>query len=135
MTLRQTATLSFALPALVLAWAPAELAAAKPPATPPPACFYARQADSFAAQGEQTVNVRVGVSRYYRLDLFAPCLDIDFAQTIAMRSRVGDWICEGKTNDVEILTRSAAGPQRCLVTNVTPLSPADVAALPRRAKP
>ena len=88
------------------------------------------------AQGEKTVNVRVGVSRYYRLDLFAPCIDIDFLlRPSPWRSRVSDWICEGTTNNVEIFTRSPAGPQRCLVTNVTRLSPAEVAALPRRAKP
>ncbi|MGH6992704.1 MAG: hypothetical protein ACRED8_07270, partial [Caulobacteraceae bacterium] len=36
-------------------------------------CFLAREADNFAAQGPRAVNVRVGVNRYYRLDLFSPC--------------------------------------------------------------
>ncbi len=134
MTLRQLTALALVAPTIALSAAAPALAAPNPD-KPAPDCFYGREADSFAAQGEKAVNVKVGVSRYYRLDLFAPCLDIDFAQRIAMRSRGGDWICSGTSNDVEIFTRSAAGPQRCLVTKITPLTPADVAALPRHAKP
>ncbi len=133
MTIRQTAVMLLVLP--TLSFGASSLAVAAAPAQPAPNCFYGKDADSFAAQGEQVVNVRVGASRYYRLDLFAPCTDIDFAQTIAMTSRPSDWICSGSANNVEILTRSPAGPQRCLVTKITPLTPADVAALPKRAKP
>ena len=134
MNLRQTATTLLVLPMLSLGATPSAAIAAAP-TQPAPNCFYGKEADSFAAQGEKVVNIRVGVSRYYRLDLFSPCLDIDFAQTIAMSSRPSDWICTGSANNVEILTRSAAGRQRCLVTKITPLTPADVAALPKHAKP
>ncbi|MGH7010464.1 MAG: DUF6491 family protein [Caulobacteraceae bacterium] len=98
-------------------------------------CFLAREADNFAAQGPRAVNVRVGVDRYYRLDLFNPCPNLDFTMSIAMRSRGSDWICQGTNNDVEIYDRSGPIPEHCLVTRVTRLTPAEVAALPMGAKP
>ncbi|HEV2365089.1 MAG TPA: DUF6491 family protein [Caulobacteraceae bacterium] len=114
------------------------LVAASAPAQPKDRqseCFPQREIDSWASQDQRTVNLRVGFNRYYQLKLFSPCLDLDFSQAIGMRSRGSDWICAGENNDVEIFTRSMAGRQRCLVTSVRRLTPAEVAALPRGAKP
>jgi hypothetical protein len=98
-------------------------------------CFYHRDTDSFSAVDDQTVNLRVGVNRYYQLKLFSPCTDLDFAQGIGMRSRGSSWICAGTNNDVEIFTRSAAGRQRCMVSEVSRITPDELAAMPKKDRP
>jgi Family of unknown function (DUF6491) len=104
-------------------------------ATTPQACFWAHNVDGFAAPDDRTVNLRVGMRDYYELKLFAPCLDIDWDHRIALRSRGGEWICEGAGLDTEIDTRSIVGHQRCQVTSVHKLTPAEVAGLGKNAKP
>ena len=106
-------------------------AADKP--SPPRQCFWNHQVNSFAAQGDRTVNLRVGVNDYYQLELFSPCPDVEWTQKIALISRGTSTICSGL--DAEVVTPSPIGPQKCLVRNVRKLTPAEVAALPKGAKP
>lgn len=96
-------------------------------------CFWARNADSFAAQDDHTVNVRVGVRDVYQFNLLGSCPDIDWNQRIALISRGGSNICSGL--DAEIVTGSPIGPQRCAVTHMRKLTPEEIAALPKRARP
>ena len=111
-------------------------AATAAPANTPRACFWGHNVDNFAATSdERTVNLRVGVRDVYALTLFAPCIDISWSHHIALRAHGSDWICEGANVDAEIITRSAIGPQRCQVTSVRKLSPAEIAALPKNARP
>jgi hypothetical protein len=58
---------------------------------------------------------------------------VDWAQHIALISRGSDYICSGI--DAEIVTPSPIGPQRCAVRNIHKLTPAEIAALPKRARP
>lgn len=111
---------------LALAVAAPSLAADKP-AKPSRSCFFNRDVSSFSAVDDQTVNIRVGVKDYYRLDLMGRCPDIDWNNSIALISRGGSSICDGM--DATIVTRSAIGPQRCPVKTVTKLTPDEVAAL------
>ena len=97
------------------------------------ACFFARDVNSFSAAGDRTVYVRVGVRDVYRLDLFNSCPDIDWNWSIGLQSHGSDWICSPL--DATIIARSPIGPQRCEVDKVTKLTPEEVAALPRRARP
>jgi hypothetical protein len=97
------------------------------------ACFYARDVNGFNAADSKTVYIRVGVKDVYRLDLFATCPDIDWDWKIGLVSRGSDWICDAM--DATIIARSPIGPQRCEVNKVTKLTPAEVAALPRKQKP
>jgi hypothetical protein len=137
MNTRAPIRLSLALALALTAGAagtPMKLAAA-PTTAPPAACFWGHEVDSFNAPDDRTVYLRVGVHDYYELKLFAPCLDIDWDHRIALRSRGGDWICEGRNLDAEIDTRSDIGPQRCQVDSVRKLTPADLAALPKNERP
>lgn len=97
------------------------------------ACFFTRDVDSFSAAGDRTVYVRVGVKTVYRLDLFAPCPDIDWDWKIALVSHGSDWICSPL--DATIIARGPIGPMRCEVNKVTRLTPEEVAALPRKSRP
>ena len=99
------------------------------------ACFHGSQADGFASVDDQTVNLRVGVRDVYQLKLFAPCPDLDWNQSMALRSRGGSWICEGNGLDIDIFTASPIGPQRCPVTTVRKLTAAEITALPPKQRP
>ena len=96
-------------------------------------CFWSHQVNSFAAQGDRLVNLRVGVKDYFQLELMGPCPDVDWTQKIALVSRGGSTICSGL--DAEIVTPSPIGPQKCPVKSVRKLTPTEVATLPKGAKP
>jgi len=122
------ALLMFAAAAPALARSPVE-----PEAKPKRECFFNRNVNSFAAVDENTVNVRVGVRDYYQFEMFDRCRDIDWTNQVALVSRGSSSICTGM--DAEIVTQTTLGPQRCQVRNIRKLTPAEVAALPRNARP
>jgi hypothetical protein len=96
-------------------------------------CFWARNVTSFAAPDEHTVYVRVGVRDVYKFDLMIPCPDIDWRQSLAIKSTT-DSICTGM--DADIITRAPGlGRQRCPISHMQKLTPEEIAALPKRAKP
>lgn len=132
--MRTTTTLALAA-ALLAGGAAVSIAADKPAAKyDARQCFYTRNVTSFAAPDEKTLYVRVNVRDVYRFDMFGTCPDIDWNQRLALVSRGSSWICTGM--DAEVITqRTGLGPQRCPVSNVRKLTPEEVAALPRRAKP
>jgi hypothetical protein len=104
----------------------------KPP-QPHRDCFWAQNVNGFAAPDEHTVNIKVGVHDVYQMELFGTCPDVDWNNRIALVSRGSSNICSGL--DAEIVTRSPIGPQRCPVRNIRKLTPAEVAALPKRGRP
>lgn len=96
-------------------------------------CFFANAVTSFKAVGDRAVNVRVSVDDVYRLELLAPCPDIDWANEIALQAHAGDSICTGL--DATIVSPSSAGLRRCEVRSVRRLTPDEVAALPGDQRP
>lgn len=111
-----------------------EPAKAAPKAPTPRQCFYSSNMSSFKEAGDQAVYVRVGVKDLYRLDLFGTCHDLRWAQTIGVEARGSSWICSGIT-DAVLIVPSTLGPERCPVTGVTKLTPAEIEALPRKDRP
>lgn len=126
-----------ALP-LAAALVTASPAAAKSPdegGKPAPArqCFWNREVTNFASSDDRIVNVRVGVKDVYRFEMFGRCGEVDWSQSIALVSRGGGFICSGM--DAEIVTPTTLGPQRCPVRNIRKLTPDEIKALPKRARP
>ena len=120
---------------LIVAWTAASAPAAAPgsasPQRPAPRCFLASQVNGFTSHGDESVDVRVGANRTYRLSLAGPCPDVDWSLRVALRTTGGSsWICQGA--DAEIIVPSPTGRQRCLVTDVRALTPDEVAASRRR---
>lgn len=115
----------------------AESAVAAPPpeAKPTRQCFSSSQVTNFrAGQDDRTLYLRVGVKDVYRLDLLAPCPEIDMSNQIAIRSRGGAMnICSGL--DAVILAPGLRGARRCEVKTVQRMTPEAVAALPSRERP
>ena len=122
--------------ALILAWTAVSAPAAAPPNAaraqrPAPRCFLASQVNGFTSHGDDSVDVRVGANRTYRLSLAGPCPDVDWSLRVALRTTGGSsWICQGA--DAEIIVPSPNGRQRCLVTDVRALTPDEAAASRRR---
>jgi hypothetical protein len=96
-------------------------------------CFWANRVNNFAAADENTLNVRVGMKDVYQFEMLGRCPDIDWSHRIAILSRGSNSICTGL--DAEIIAPSPIGPQRCAVRTVRKLTPDEIKALPRRAKP
>ncbi|MGA0604145.1 DUF6491 family protein [Caulobacter sp. KR2-114] len=115
----------------VMAETPAAAAASKASN----ACFYGRNADGFSVKDDRTVYVRAGIKDVYQLTLFSPCIDIDWAHHIALKSHGGDFICEGTNVDYEIFSPSVIGRQRCQVSSVRKLTADEVAAMPKKDRP
>ena len=100
---------------------------------PTRSCFYARNISSWSPQDATTVNLRVNVNDYYQLKLLGPCNDLNWDQAIGLEHRGTSWICDGL--DAVIVTSGRSGPRRCPATSVRKLTPEEVAALPKKAKP
>lgn len=98
-------------------------------------CFWARNATSFAAPDDRTVYVEVNSRDVYRFDLMIPCQDIDWNQHLALVTRGGGGsICTGM--DAEIVSHATGiGRQRCPITHMRKLTPEEIVALPRGARP
>ncbi len=124
------AALGLAAAAPAAAKSPAEPAAA---AKPKSQCFWANQVNSFASNDNRVVNVRVGVKDVYQFEMFGRCNDVDWNNRIALVSRGGNYICSGM--DAEIISPSTIGPQRCPVSKIRKLTPDEIKALPKHARP
>jgi len=139
MTLKTALSLAVAsLAALSLAASgPAAAKSPKEPdaaaAKPKKQCFWTKQVNSFASSDDRIVNVRVGVKDVYQFEMFGRCNDVDWNNQIALVSRGGSYICSGL--DAEIISPSSIGPQRCPVRNIHKLTPEEVKALPKHARP
>lgn len=131
--MRMTITLAALAAMMVGGASPAALA--KPaPKYDRQQCFYTKNVESFAAPDDQTLYVRVTGRDVYRFDMFGHCPDIDWNQRLALVSRGSSWICSGM--DAEVITHATGlGPQRCPVAHMRKLTPEEVAALPKRARP
>ncbi|MDO8902485.1 MAG: DUF6491 family protein [Phenylobacterium sp.] len=96
-------------------------------------CFFTRSVSGFSAPDNETLYLRVGVRDVYEMRMFAPCLDMDWAQKLAVVSRSGSSVCRGA--DATIISPGPLGEQRCLVRAVRKLTPAAVDALPAGSRP
>jgi hypothetical protein len=103
------------------------------PAKPRSQCFWTDQVNNFASNDNRIVNLRVGVSEVYQLEMFGRCLDVDWTHNIAVVSRGGSHICSGL--DAEIIAPSRIGSQRCPVKSVRKLTDAEIKALPKGSRP
>jgi len=97
-------------------------------------CFPASNVSGFRASDDKTVYLRVGVKDVYRLDLMSACPNVDWNERIALFSRGGSsFICTGL--DVDVISSTPIGRQRCPVQTLTKLTPQEVAALPKKSLP
>ena len=133
--MRLLAPATFAVAAMLALGASAQPPTAPPP-KPKPSCFWASRVENFAAVDTQNLYLRVGSKDVYQAKLFSTCLDLDWVHRLALVSNPSSLVCEGPTMNLDVVVRDVGiGRQRCSVTNVRKLTPDEVAALPKGARP
>ncbi len=117
----------------------ASIPAAADPAAPAPKkdkgqCFLIRQINGFSAPDDHTVYVRVGLKRIYRLDLMKDCVDLSWRLSLGLEVQPPDsWVCDPL--GVNVVYRETGIPDRCPVSAIHPLTPDEIAALPKKNLP
>lgn len=98
---------------------------------PDKSCFFTRDLRNHTVGGDHTLYFDVGGRSVYRVETSNNCLaGASSSDPIVMRNRAGmGQICNKM--DLDISVRGIG----CIVTSVTKMTPAEVAALPRRMKP
>ena len=114
-------------------------AVAQPAAKSEPAkssCFYFRQMNGWKAPDAKTVYIRVGLHRYYRLDLAGSCHSLRSPGAFLItKIRGPHTICSAVDWDLHVATSWNDIPQACIVKKMTELTPEEAAALPKKSKP
>jgi hypothetical protein len=87
-------------------------------------CFYTRNINGFQAPDDRTVYIRVGVRDIYRLSLMVGCTGLTFRQGIGLES-----------TPATVVYRDTGIRNRCPVSDIHKLTPAEIAALPKRDLP
>jgi hypothetical protein len=98
-------------------------------------CFLSRDVVNFAAPDEHTLYLRAHIHDVYKVDVFGGCQDIDWSLRIGIKTYGGgDWLCVGDQAEL-IVPNRGIGPQRCPVKILSKLTPEEIAALPKKARP
>ena len=97
-------------------------------------CFKRRDIRNHTVGGPKTLYLDVAGRDVYRIEMRNSCLAsaVSSDPLILRNDTGGQSVC--KPIDLDI-TVSAAGPSRCIVSSITRLTPAEVAALPRKMRP
>jgi len=118
-----------------LALSPVAASAAEAKATPSLAqCFYIRDMRNHTVGDAHTMYFDVAGREVYKVTMSNACLaGAVSSDPILMRNHTGSsQICTPLDLDITV---DAAGPSRCLVSTIAKLTPAEVAALPKKVKP
>ena len=98
-------------------------------------CFYSHDWDGWkASEDTKSIYIRVGVNRYYKIDFAQACPVLSAPNAHLITRSVNDLICSAIDLDIKV-SDSPGFATPCIVSNITPMSPADVAALPKKLKP
>ncbi|MBV9548755.1 MAG: hypothetical protein JO256_03670 [Alphaproteobacteria bacterium] len=99
-------------------------------------CFFVRQFENWKSSADEKIMyIRVGMNKFYRLDLASRCVDLSEPDVSLVSRFRGDSICSALDFDFK-LRRSGIGiTTPCIVKAMTPMTPAEVAALPKGQKP
>lgn len=96
-------------------------------------CFHADMVSGFSAIDDKTILVTSG-RKTFELQVLGVCPDLDWTQTIGLRTVTGStFVCTGMDVDV-IVPQSSMGPDRCPVRTVREVSKEEVAAMKARRK-
>jgi hypothetical protein len=124
--------------ALVLAGLAGTAAMAKPAGLDPkglPAnqCFRASDIQNSVQVSETRLNILTLDHRYIRVDMNGRCFYPPFIDAYVLRSHGADIICT--PIDMDISAGPAGFKTPCIVDRISQMSPAEVAAMPKKEKP
>lgn len=113
------------------------LAGASPAlADPHPRCFNMAEMNGWRSPDGKTIYIRTGVDHYYRIDLARECSTLKSIDPhLVLTNRQGGEICSALDLDVKASESPGGILEPCFPRTLTELSAAEVAALPKAAKP
>ena len=92
-------------------------------------CFNADAVSGFSAPDDKRIYVTVGASKVYELEVLGSCPNLDWTQSIGLKSRGSSFICTGMDVDLIVPQDGMGHPLRCAVRTVRRLSPDEAQAL------
>ena len=99
-------------------------------------CFTANQFENWRAADARTIYIRVRGNHYYRLDLGGECSELLAPEPRLLTTfRGSNLICSALDWDLKVSAGLNGTVEPCIVKMMTMLSPAEVAALPKKTKP
>jgi uncharacterized protein DUF6491 len=99
-------------------------------------CFFVTDFDTWRPRDTRTLIIRVRTSNYYRLDLAQECPAATWPGAhLIMNVRGPNTICTALDWDLRVSTNPNGMITPCIVKTMTLMTPAEVAALPKGAKP
>jgi hypothetical protein len=105
-------------------------------------CFRLSQVQSTRPDGDRKIYVRANVNDFYRIDLEHRCTTLlDPTSHLVLTPTPGqDLICgpldlDLKVSDATRLGAPGATRESCFIKGITRLTPAEVAAIPKKSKP
>lgn len=98
-------------------------------------CFFVSQFNNWRAADEKTIYIRVGVNRYFRLDLASGCKTATWPDSFLItKFRGSNTVCTALDWDLKVSEPHGIA-EACIVSQMTELKPDEVKALPAKAKP
>ncbi len=100
-------------------------------------CFYTNDFDTWKAPDDKTIYIRVHPDHYFRLDLSKPCPVLMWPGAhLVTEWRSSNRVCNAIDWDLHVSQQPNGGiTMACIVRAMTPMSPDEVAAIPRKYKP
>jgi len=110
------------------------------PAKPANQCFYSHDWDGWKATPDsKSIYIRVGISKYYRIDFSSACPALNMINAHLITHPVNDLICSAIDLDISVSNGDGLNgggfKVPCIAQSITPMTAADVAALPKNLKP
>jgi len=97
-------------------------------------CFRRGDVRNHTVGGPTTLYLDVAGRSVYRVEMGNNCLaSAVSSDPLVFENRTGgQTVCKPLDMDITV---AAAGPQRCIISSISKLSPAEVAALPKKMRP
>ncbi len=100
------------------------------------ACFFSRDFQQWRSPNPNTIYIRVGVNRFYRLDLSVPCPALQFPDAhLVSVFRGSDTVCAPIDWDLRVAQYPQGITEQCIVQAMTRLTPEQASAIPPRFRP
>ena len=101
-----------------------------------PRCFFASQFENWKAPDAKTIYVRVGMRRFYRLDLAGSCQTLMRPGAfLVTKLRGSTSICSALDWDLHVATSWRGIPQACVVKRMTEVAPQEIETFPKQFRP
>jgi hypothetical protein len=109
--------------------------AAQPAPKARSSCFLSRDWAGWKPSADsRSIYIHVNMHDYFRLDLSGACPQLQDPTAHLVTHSTSDWVCHPLDLDLKVAdTQGFATP--CIVSKISPMSPAEVEALPKKLRP